>query len=92
MVTVSDQEIVDAMGLILERCKVVNLGEHKDANEAHLDDIVLQQYFDRAKTQDPEELKRLSINRMSLRGLSSFSIEIRLKRLFWKSWINRMHL
>lgn len=47
-------------GLGIERCRIVDLGEYKDANEAHLDGQVLQKYLEKAKTQDPEELTLLS--------------------------------
>jgi len=50
--------IIDALGV--ERCHVVDLGEHKDANEAHLNGEVLTQFIAAAKTRDPEELKLLT--------------------------------
>lgn len=52
------QPIITRLGI--ERFRIVNLGEHKDANEAHINGEVLQQYLDSAKTQDPAELKRLA--------------------------------
>lgn len=52
------QPIITRLGI--ERCKVVDLGEHKDANEAHISGELLQRYLDAAKTQDPEELKQLA--------------------------------
>lgn len=50
--------IVSRLGV--ERCRIVDLGEHKDASEAHMNGIALQQFLDKAKTQDPAELKRLA--------------------------------
>ena len=49
--------IVNRLGI--ERCKVVDLGEHKDANEAHINGEILQRYLDTAKGRDPVELRRL---------------------------------
>lgn len=51
------QPIISRLGI--ERCRVVDLGEHKDANEAHVKGELLQRYLDVAKGVDPEELKRL---------------------------------
>jgi twinkle protein len=52
------QPIISRLGV--ERCKIVNLGEFKDANEAHMNGIVLTSFLEKATTQDPEELKKLS--------------------------------
>jgi len=49
--------IIERLGL--DRCKVVDLGEWKDANEAHANGVVLSPFLANAKTKDPEELKRL---------------------------------
>jgi twinkle protein len=49
--------IIEALGA--DRCKIVNLGEYKDANEVHADGELLKGYLDRAKTKDPDELKSL---------------------------------
>lgn len=54
---VAIKPIIDALGI--ERCRVVNLGDYKDANEVHGNGELLQPYLDRAKTKDPEELKML---------------------------------
>ena len=54
----SIQPIITRLGV--ERCKIVDLGEHKDANEAHVNGEVLQRFLDAAKTQDPAELKQLA--------------------------------
>lgn len=55
-------EIIDRLGR--HRCKVINLSyggiKYKDPNETHLDGINLQNFFETAKTIDPEELKRLT--------------------------------
>jgi twinkle protein len=50
--------IIDALGT--DRCKLVNLGEYKDANEIHANGISLLPYLDNAKTKDPDELKSLT--------------------------------
>lgn len=50
--------IIDALGI--ERCHVVDLGEYKDANEAHADGVVLKSFIAAAKTKDPEELRLLT--------------------------------
>jgi twinkle protein len=50
--------IIEALGL--ERCRIIDLGEYKDANEVHSNGIGLSQYIASAKTKDPEELKRLT--------------------------------
>ena len=52
------EPIISRLGV--ERCKVVDLGEYKDANEAHCDGMTLKNYLATAKTKDPEELKRLT--------------------------------
>jgi twinkle protein len=51
------EPIISRLGV--ERCKVVDIGEFKDANEAHCEGMVLKNYLAAAKTKDPEELKRL---------------------------------
>jgi twinkle protein len=55
------QEAIDPIisRLGAERCKVVDLDEYKDANEAHCCSMPLRSYLNRAKTKDPEELKQL---------------------------------
>jgi twinkle protein len=53
----SIEPIISRLGV--ERCKVVDLGEFKDANEAHCNGMVLKNYLISAKTKDPEELKQL---------------------------------
>ncbi len=50
--------VISRLGI--ERCKIVDLQEYKDGNEAHMDGVVLAKYLEVAKTQDPVELKRLS--------------------------------
>lgn len=52
------QPIITRLGI--ERCKIVDLGEHKDANEAHVNGELLARYLGAAKTQDPQELTKLS--------------------------------
>ena len=52
------QPIISALGQ--ERCKIVNLGEFKDANEAHINGELLEKYLKVSQTKDPEELKMLS--------------------------------
>ncbi len=52
------QPIISRLGI--ERCKIVHLQGYKDGNEAHMDGVVLTRYLETAKTQDPEELKKLS--------------------------------
>lgn len=52
------QPIITRLGI--ERCKIVNLGEYKDSNEAHVDGVLLARYLGAAKTKDPEELTKLS--------------------------------
>lgn len=51
-------EILDRLGR--HRCKVVDLGQHKDANEAHMSGELLKYYVADARTIDPAELKRLT--------------------------------
>lgn len=55
------QEAIDPIisRLGVERCKVVDLDEYKDANEAHCCNMPLRVFLDRAKTKDPEELRQL---------------------------------
>lgn len=54
----SIKPIISSLGI--ERCKVVDLGEFKDANEAHINGELLSRFIGQAKTKDPEELKPLS--------------------------------
>ena len=49
--------IIEALGV--DRCKIVNLGEYKDANEVHVDGELLNRFLANAKTKDPDELKSL---------------------------------
>lgn len=49
--------IVTRLGI--ERCRIVDLGENKDANEAHNNGELLHRYLDAAKGVDPKELKKL---------------------------------
>lgn len=51
-------EILDRLGR--HRCKVMDLGIYKDANEIHLSGELLKDFMRTAKTIDPEELRRLS--------------------------------
>lgn len=51
------EPIISRLGI--DRCRVVDLGPYKDANEAHCDGMVLRNYLNSAKTKDPQELKRL---------------------------------
>lgn len=51
-------EAIERLGR--HRCKVVNLGECKDANEAHMSGRQLMHYVDAAQTEDPAELKRIT--------------------------------
>ena len=52
------QPIIEALGA--DRCKVINLGKFKDANEIHANGEGLSHYVKEAKTQDPVELKQLA--------------------------------
>ena len=56
--------IIDRLGI--ERCKVVDLGEFKDANDAHINGVVLKTFLETAKTKDPEELKRLADHHLEI--------------------------
>lgn len=51
------KEILDRVGR--HRCKIVNLDECHDANEAHMSGRDLRHYVSLAVTEDPDELKRL---------------------------------
>lgn len=50
----SVKHIVDRLGS--ERCKVIELGSFKDANEVHMECESLEPYVSSAKSMDPEEL------------------------------------
>ena len=50
--------IAERLGI--DRCHIVNLGEFKDANEAHCEGVVLAPFIFNAKTKDPDELSQLA--------------------------------
>lgn len=51
-------EIIERLGR--HRCKIVDLGEYGDANEAHTAGENLWNFIDCAETEDPEELRQIS--------------------------------
>jgi len=56
--------IAERLGI--DRCRIVNLGEFKDANEAHSEGIVLTSYILNAKTKDPDELSQLASHHVDI--------------------------
>lgn len=83
------QPIITRLGL--ERCRIVDLGEYKDANEAHLNGEVLQRYLDTAKGRDPEELKQLIDHHDDIISEFRDSETIGLK-LPWRKTFNTIRL
>jgi twinkle protein len=83
------QPIITRLGV--ERCRIVNLGEHKDANEAHINGEILKRYLDSARTQDPAELKRLADHHEEIMDEFKNSDIIGLK-LPWRKTHNNIRL
>lgn len=74
-----------------DRCRVVDLGEYKDANEAHCDGQNLKQYIDNAKTKDPKELTQLVEHHDDI--MAEFvDIKVSGVRLPWSKTYNQLRI
>lgn len=76
------EEILTRLGQ--ERCKVVELSNYKDANEVLVAGEDLHAFLDKAKTEDPEELRQLTdFHDEILKGLTTGFDDLPGMRLPW---------